>query len=323
MTASDFDLKSCLKRIGHGDIIEEELVVAILMKLMEVLYRERNLLILNSPIVICGDIHGQLDDLLQLFHESGDNRRLQYLFMGDYVDRGYHSLNTFLYLAVLKLLHPNQYYLLRGNHESRQLSMMYGFYNEIVLNYGHSGIWSLSNSVFDLLPMAALIDHEIFSVHGGLSPELPLIEMISQRNRQDEIPSSGAFCDLCWSDPEEVGSWKYNQRGAGFFFGEKEVSQFIWLNNISLITRSHQLAVEGYQYYFPCKKGEKRKSGYAKDGKLVTIWSAPNYSYRSENKASFMKYRFPDCDTYSITVFEANKTRIVPENFPVVSHYFS
>lgn len=323
MTASNLDLKSCLKRIERGDIIEEETVIVILMKLMEVMYRERNLLILNSPIIICGDIHGQLDDLFQLFNESGDKYNQQYLFMGDYIDRGYHSLNTFLYLGILKLLYPSQYHLLRGNHESRQLSQMYGFYNEIILNYGHSGLWALSNSVFDLLPIAALIDHEIFSVHGGLSPSLPLIEMICQQNRQDELPTSGAFCDLCWSDPDDVKSWRPNQRGAGYLFGEKAVSQFIWLNNINLITRSHQLAEEGFQFYFPYKKDEKQKSGCCKDGRLVTIWSAPNYSYRYENKASIMKYRFPGCDTYSITVFEANKTRIVPPNLPVVSHYFA
>ncbi|OHS96071.1 Ser/Thr protein phosphatase [Tritrichomonas foetus] len=323
MTASNLDLKKTLEDIGRGDTIDEQIVVAILMKLMELLYKERNVLLLQSPIIICGDIHGQLDDLLQLFEEAGDKFTDQFLFMGDYVDRGYHSLNTFLYLVVLKLINPSKFHMLRGNHETRQVSQMYGFYNECILNYGHAGIWNLCNAAFDLLPMAALIDHDVFSVHGGLSPDLPLIEMISLYDRQDELPSSGPLCDLCWSDPEDVKKWRQNQRGAGYFFGENEVTRFNLLNNISLVTRSHQLVLEGSKFYFPARENEPKKSGSCDEGRLVTIWSAPNYSYRSNNKASIMKYKFDGCPTYNIITFNANEVRIKPQHMPVTSHYFA
>ena len=311
------DLKAVLAEIEQGNVIPEATVIEILMRLMEILYNECNVLVLQSPIVICGDIHGQLDDLLELFRISGDKEKQKYLFMGDYVDRGYHSLNTFLYLVILKLLYKDQFYLLRGNHESRQVSHLYGFYNECMLNYGHSGIWMMCNEAFDLLPMAALIDKDVFSVHGGLSPDLPLIEMISLQKRQDELPSNGPLCDLCWSDPEEVTKWRQNQRGAGYFFGKNEVKQFNHLNNLRLITRSHQLAMEGYKWYF----GDPEVK--SPPGRLVTVWSAPNYSYRSGNDATVMKLRFNAGDEFALPVFKPAEHRIVPADLPATSHYFA
>ena len=312
-----FDLDDVISKIELGEIINEAVVVQILMKLMEILYQESNVLTLQSPIVICGDIHGQLDDLLELFRVSGDKTTQKYLFMGDYVDRGYHSLNTYLYLVSLKLKYKDQFYLLRGNHESRQVSQMYGFYNECVLNYGHAGIWNMCNESFDLLPVAAVIDKDIFSVHGGLSPDLPLIEMIALQRRQDEIPSCGPLCDLCWSDPEDVRMWRQNQRGAGFFFGENEVKEFNHKNKLTLVTRSHQLAMEGFKYYFPDPEKKEPK------GRLVTIWSAPNYSYRSGNDASIMKLRFPGQDPYYLEIFKPAVNRIVPKDIPTASPYFA
>ncbi|OHT11551.1 Ser/Thr protein phosphatase [Tritrichomonas foetus] len=314
----DLNLDDIINKIEQGQIIDEATVVIILMKIMEILYQECNVLVLQSPIVICGDIHGQLDDLLELFRISGDKEQQKYLFMGDYVDRGYHSLNTFLYLVCHKLMYPTQFYLLRGNHESRQISQMYGFYNECVLNYGHAGIWMMCNEAFDLLPVAAVIDRDIFSVHGGLSPDLPLIEMVSLQNRQDELPSSGPLCDLCWSDPEDVRKWRQNQRGAGYCFGENEVREFNQQNKLTMVTRSHQLIMEGFKYYFPDPeaKGEPK-------GRLVTIWSAPNYAYRSNNDASVMKLRFPGRDPYDLPVFKPAEHRIVPKDLPATSPYFA
>lgn len=313
----DLNLDEVLSQVEKGDVIEESIVVMILMKIMEVLYQECNVLVLQSPIVIVGDIHGQLDDLFELFRISGDKEQQKYIFMGDYVDRGYHSLDTFLYLVCLKLKYPCQFYLLRGNHESRQVSQMYGFYNEIIMNYGHAGLWIMCNEVFDLLPVAALIDKDIFSVHGGLSPDLPLIEMISLQIRNRELPSSGPLSDLCWSDPEDVRKWRQNQRGAGYLFGANEVKKFNQVNHLTLITRSHQLAMEGFKYFFPDPNSKEPK------GRLVTIWSAPNYSYRSGNEATVMKLRFPGLEQYYLPVFKPAVNRIVPKDVPTISQYFT
>jgi diadenosine tetraphosphatase ApaH/serine/threonine PP2A family protein phosphatase len=206
--------------------------------------------------------------------------------MGDYVDRGYHSLNTFLYLVCLKLEFPDSIYLLRGNHESRQISNRYGFYHECILNSGHAGLWMLCNEVFDLLPMGALIDHDVFCVHGGLSPKLPMLERISLLDRQQEIPQTGPLADLCWSDPENVTAWRENARGAGYLFGPNETTKFTRLNRLDFIARSHQLAQEGFVEYFA---GPEPTRGY----RLITVWSAPDYSYRSGNKAAVLALRVP------------------------------
>ena len=245
-------------------------------KLMEVLYQEGTVHPLSLPIIICGDIHGQLYDLFELFRISGGPENNKYLFLGDYVDRGYYSLETFSYLACLKLKYPENIYLLRGNHECRQVNQMYGFYDECLNIYGHAGLWRLCNEVFDLLPISALVANKIFCVHGGLSPEIKLIEQIPLLERQDELPNSGPLADLTWSDPEEIEGWGINQRGAGWLFGINPTHEFCLNNNIDLIVRAHQLAMSGYEYHF-------------KETQLVTVWSAPNYMYRSGNDASVLK----------------------------------
>jgi diadenosine tetraphosphatase ApaH/serine/threonine PP2A family protein phosphatase len=222
-----------------------------------------------------------------------------FVFMGDYVDRGYHSLNTFLYLACLKVEYPQSIYLLRGNHETRQVSARYGLLNECILNYGHSGIWTLCNEAFDLLPIAALVDKDVFCVHGGLSPDIRLLEQLSLLDRQVEIPSSGPLCDLLWSDPEEgAQSYVPSSRGGGYLFGKTQTTIFTRCNRLAFIARSHQLAQRGYATYFGSPEESR---GY----RLVTVWSAPNYTYRAGNAASVLGLRFPEEDPQNIIIFGA------------------
>ena len=308
----DLDVDSVIASISAGNQVQEKEVCSILAKLQEILFSESNVIEIVSPIIICGDIHGQLYDLFELFNkvcpEGVQNHR--FLFMGDYVDRGRFSMETFAFLAAHKIKYPSQFYLLRGNHECRQVNQAYGFYLETFQNYGHSGIWSLCNEVFDLLPMAAVIDNKIFSVHGGLSPKISLIESIDLMDRQDELPCSGPLCDLCWSDPEnDVETWCENERGAGWIFGQKQVREFCLNNNIELITRSHQMAMNGYQWFF--------------DKQLITVWSAPNYMYRAQNKATVLKYD-PDSPNKTELIFFdpcPAERRKIPEDINV-SQYF-
>jgi diadenosine tetraphosphatase ApaH/serine/threonine PP2A family protein phosphatase len=311
--------ESVRQETQNAEVISEDKVVTILLKLMEILYKETNVLQLHSPITICGDIHGQLDDLLELFNTAGGIKDQTFLFMGDYVDRGWFSMNTFLYLATLKIENPTQFYLLRGNHETRQVTQMYGFLQETLLNYGHSGIWTLANEVFDLLPMAAVVDKYIFAVHGGISPDFPYYQMISSHNRQDELPPKGGLADLCWSDPEDVQDWRPNMRGAGTAFGAKQVSKFLHENKLNLITRSHQLAKDGYAWKFPALE---QKSGLT--GALITVWSAPNYMYTSGNMASILRYGYWDGpNRVDLKIFGPNKKRLTIKNPAVAGHYFA
>ena len=131
--------------------------------------------------------------------------------------------------------------------------------------------------VFDYLPIGAIIDNKVFCVHGGLSPTLQQIDDIKAIQRVQEIPHEGPFCDLMWSDLEDIETRAISSRGAGWLFGSKVTKEFNHINGLELICRAHQLVQEGYKYMFP-------------DQSLVTVWSAPNYCYRCGNVASVLAF---------------------------------
>jgi serine/threonine-protein phosphatase 4 catalytic subunit len=226
-------------------------------------------------VTVCGDTHGQFFDVLELFSIGGQCPDTNYLFLGDYVDRGYYSLETFLLLLCLKLRFPQRITVLRGNHESRQTTQAYGFYDEIMRKYNDSTIWDLFNTVFDVLPLCGVVGGKVFCVHGGLSPLLTDIEQIQRLERRKEVPERGPICDMLWSDPETVPNFTLSPRGAGYLYGEVAVRTFNHKNKLTLICRAHQLANEGYAEWF--------------DRRLFTVWSAPNYCYRGGNPASMLE----------------------------------
>ncbi|CAK3870382.1 Metallo-dependent phosphatase [Lecanosticta acicola] len=205
-------------------------------------------------------------------HATGNQN---FVFLGDFVDRGYFSLETFTLLMCLKAKYPDKVTLVRGNHESRQITQVYGFYEECQQKYGNASVWKSCCQVFDFLALAAIIDGKVLCVHGGLSPEIRTLDQIRVVARAQEIPHEGAFCDLVWSDPEDVDTWAVSPRGAGWLFGDKVSSEFNHVNNLQLIARAHQLVNEGYKYHFASQD-------------VVTVWSAPNYCYRCGNVASIM-----------------------------------
>ena len=141
--------------------------------------------------------------------------------------------------------------------------------------YGNASIWKAACQVFDFLPLAAIVDGRVLCVHGGLSPEIRTLDQIRVVARAQEIPHEGAFCDLVWSDPEEVETWAVSPRGAGWLFGDKVATEFNHVNDLQLIARAHQLVQEGFKWHF-------------RDKSVVTVWSAPNYCYRCGNVASIM-----------------------------------
>lgn len=284
----------------HKKIKEEDLVSLFRMA-QDILYQEGTLISLTAPITVCGDIHGQFYDLLYLFEQGGQPPETKYLFLGDYVDRGYYSMETFALLIAYKVRYPDRFFMLRGNHECRQVNQMYGFYEEIINRFGHAGPYKACNDLLDFLPMAAVIENKIFCVHGGLSPEIHAIEQIACQERRQEIPSSGPISDLCWSDPEDIEEWGTNQRGAGYLFGKRPTKEFIQNNKLKMIARAHQLAMNGYQWHF----GENQ---------LVTVWSAPNYMYRSGNRASVMKIN--ESLEHEFIVFDAvpDDKRVIPSD---------
>lgn len=227
------------------------------------------------PLQICGDIHGQFYDLVELFKVGGECPDRNYLFLGDFVDRGYYSVETFLLLLALKVRYPDRITLIRGNHESRQITQVYGFYDECLRKYGSVNVWRYCTEIFDYLSLSAIIEDKIFTVHGGLSPSINTLDQIRVIDRKQEVPHDGAMCDLMWSDPEELEGWGLSPRGAGYLFGGDIVAMFNERNDLSLIARAHQLVMEGYRSMF--------------NDALVTVWSAPNYCYRCGNVASILE----------------------------------
>jgi len=242
---------------------------------MEILMEESNVQQVDVPVTICGDIHGQFHDLKELFKVGGDCPDTNYLFLGDFVDRGFYSVETFLLLLALKVRYPDRMVLIRGNHESRQISQVYGFYDECLRKYGSVNVWRYCTEIFDYVCLAALIEDCILCVHGGLSPEIETLDQIRVIDRKQEVPHEGAMCDLLWSDPDDIEGWGLSPRGAGYLFGGNVITKFNRTNGLELVARAHQLVMEGYKYMF--------------DKELVTVWSAPNYCYRCGNVAAIME----------------------------------
>lgn len=270
-----------IEKLRLGEHVPEKLVSHVCGLAEELLVAESNIQLVPTPVTVCGDIHGQLHDLFTLFDTGGDCPEKRYLFLGDFVDRGFYSVETFLLLLSLKVRYPDRVYLIRGNHESRQISASYGFYEECLRKYGNASVWRMCCEVFDHLALGALIGGRggVFCVHGGLSPEVRAIDEIRKIDRKQEVPHEGPMCDLLWSDPEEAADreqpdWSVSSRGAGFLFGLAPVEEFHRRNDTTLIARAHQLVTNGYNEMF--------------GGQLVTVWSAPNYCYRCGNDAAIL-----------------------------------
>ncbi|CAG8937609.1 unnamed protein product [Penicillium salamii] len=222
------------------------------------------LLELNAPVHIVGDIHGQYTDLLRIFELSGYPSTTNYLFLGDYVDRGKQSLETILLLLCYKLKYPETFFLLRGNHECANISRIYGFHDECKRRSSIK-VWKTFTDVFNCLPIAAVVAEKIFCVHGGLSPNLADMNDIRNIVRPTEIPGQGLLTDLLWSDPANIKDWGPNDdRGVSWTFGRKPVANFLKRHGLDLVCRSHMVVETGYEFF-----GERN---------LVTIFSAPNVS---------------------------------------------
>lgn len=264
-----------LEIVKSGKCLPENDLFNLCERVKSILIEENNVQPISAPVIICGDIHGQFYDLLELFRTGGDLPEKNYIFMGDYVDRGYNSVECFELLLVLKARYPENITILRGNHESRQITQVYGFYDECIRKYGNANPWKFCTEVFDFLNISAIVDNKILCIHAGLSPEIKTIDQIRIIDRKVEIPHEGAFCDLMWSDPDDIETWSLSPRGAGWLFGSRVADEFSYINGLSLICRAHQLVQEGYKFWFPKEN-------------LVTVWSVPNYCYRCGNQAAIL-----------------------------------
>ncbi|KAI3637617.1 hypothetical protein MIR68_004266 [Amoeboaphelidium protococcarum] len=302
------DLDRQIEQLKECKTLTEQEVKLICDKVIEILVEESNIVPVDVPVCIVGDIHGQFYDVLQMFNIVGHVPDTSFIFIGDFVDRGFFSVETILLLLAFKVRYPDRIVLICGNHESRQITQVYGFYDECMRKYNSANVWKWCCNVFDYLSLGATINDVIFCVHGGLSPVLNTLDQIRIIDRRQEVPHEGGMCDLLWSDPDEgVTGWGLSPRGAGYLFGEECVKEFNRVNGIELIARAHQLVMEGYKFMF--------------DDSLVTVWSAPNYCYRCGNVASVMQL---DSElNRQFIVYEAapQESRGVPAKKPILDYF--
>lgn len=249
-------------------------IAIICAKAREVFLNQPSLLRLSAPVKVVGDIHGQFNDLLRILKLSGLPPHSNYLFLGDYVDRGKQSLETILLLFCFKIKYPENFFMLRGNHESANITKIYGFYDECKRRLNLKS-WKNFVDVFNTLPIAAVINEKIFCIHGGLSPHLTNLKQIEELKRPTDIPETGLLADLLWSDPDpNVQEWSENDRGVSYCFGKKIVDNFCKKFKFDLIIRGHMVVEDGYEFF-------ARK-------KFVTIFSAPNYCGEFNNWGAVM-----------------------------------
>lgn len=287
-------------------------LVLLCKTVQQILLQEDSLLDLESPIKICGDIHGQLDDLIRIIHTGGFDNGSKYLFLGDYIDRGPNSLEVISLLFALKCVFPTQIFLLRGNHESPEMAESFGFAEEVEQKINNTEIADLVITsfydAFDCLPISALINDDIFCVHGGLSPELDKIEDLLRIKRPLEIPEKGVVADLLWSDPDRNTSlWGPNERGVTFTWGQKIADDFISKNKLTMVIRAHQMVQNGIDFPFYPNKN------------VITVFSASNYLGNSNNVGAFIEIEEePPTISFTLLKCESPKKKKTEQSQPKI-----
>jgi len=247
---------------------------------------------------VCGDVHGQYYDLLNIFEMNGlPSKSNPYLFNGDFVDRGSFSLEVIVLFLSLKLVYPDHFYLLRGNHESINMNQIYGFQGEVHAKVDKSKAFDLFTEVFNYLPLSAVIGKRVLVVHGGLfSQDNVKLDDIKKIDRFRQPPDSGIMSELMWSDPSPRMGRSPSKRGVGLSFGPDVTKKFLSDNNLDLLVRSHEVKEEGYEVEH--------------DGKCITIFSAPNYCDQMGNKGAYIRFEHdmkPKFTSYKEVAHPASK----------------
>ncbi|KAI0015872.1 Metallo-dependent phosphatase-like protein [Xylariomycetidae sp. FL0641] len=280
---NDIDLDDFIKRlldaayagkVTKSVCLKNAEIVAICQRARECFLSQPALLELDAPVKIVGDVHGQYTDLIRMFEMCGFPPSSNFLFLGDYVDRGKQSLETILLLLCYKLKYPENFFLLRGNHECANVTRVYGFYDECKRRCNVK-IWKTFIDCFNTLPIAAIVAGKIFCVHGGLSPALSHMDDIRNIARPTDVPDYGLLNDLLWSDPQDMeADWEANERGVSYCFGKKVITEFLATHDFDLVCRAHMVVEDGYEFF--------------NDRVLVTVFSAPNYCGEFDNWGAVM-----------------------------------
>eukprot|EP01083_Nonionella_stella_P096207 270387_1 len=277
------NVKEMMDAFKDRKTIHRKYVMQIVMKIIEILRSLPSLVDLEIPegkhFTVCGDIHGQYYDLLNIFELNGlPSTENPYLFNGDFVDRGSFSAECILTLFALKLVYPEHLHFNRGNHETITMNTVYGFKGEICQKYD-AVCFNLFTEAFNLLPLSACLGGKVLVLHGGLfSKDGVTLNDIRKIDRNCQPPDSGIMCELLWSDPQPLLGRSPSKRGVGVGFGPDVTKAFMEENSLEYIIRSHEVKDNGYHEHTEC------------DGKLITVFSAPNYCDVMNNKGAFIRF---------------------------------
>ncbi|CAJ0567452.1 unnamed protein product, partial [Mesorhabditis spiculigera] len=281
--SAELDVDSMLCRIlgsgqtGYGitRTIKEGEIVQLCAKAKEVFMSQGSMLEAMPPIKICGDVHGQFSDVLRIFDRTGFPPSVNYMFLGDYVDRGEQSLETICLFFCYKIKYPENFLLIRGNHECAAINRVYGFYDECNRRYQSLRLWQYFQDVFNAMPLCGLVGGRILCMHGGLSPRLKTLDQLRQLFRPIDPPNPSLHVDLLWADPDNyITGFLPSNRGLSYVFGPDVVKATCQRLDIDLVVRAHQVVQDGYEF--------------CANRRMVTIFSAPNYCKQFNNNAAVM-----------------------------------
>lgn len=274
---NESELEMHLKNLKMLILPSKEDLLKIINAASTFLEKEENLIYIEGNSLVIGDLHGHFFDFLNMLNLMDLSKNL--IFLGDYVDRGLNSVELLIYLLIMKVLNSDKVMLIRGNHENRIQTTVYGFQEECISKYDHFIYWKFCE-IFELFPIAAIVNKTYFLVHGGIKPDLKLEWIVNS----DRVQEFSELSSLFWGDPtDEIDGFTESQRGAGYLYGRKAVNEFLKEINCKYLIRSHQLVFQGIEEKF--------------DGKCITVWSAPNYCYKCKNIAAFVEISL-DCHEY-------------------------
>ncbi|XP_059484840.1 serine/threonine-protein phosphatase 5 [Neocloeon triangulifer] len=286
------DLMECYKKQGK---LHRKYAYKILLEVEKLFMQQPSMVDINIPdeakFTICGDIHGQFYDLMNIFSLNGlpspDN---PFLFNGDFVDRGSFSVECIFTLFGFKLLYPKHFFMSRGNHESVTMNQMYGFEGEVKAKYTEQ-MAQLFTEVYNWLPLCHCLNNRVLVMHGGLfSRDGVKLDELRQIERNRQPPEDGLMCELLWSDPQPQEGRAPSKRGVGVQFGPDVTHRFLKDNSLDYVVRSHEVKADGYEV--------------AHDGKCITVFSAPNYCDTMGNKGAFIVLNGKDMKP-NFTTYEA------------------
>lgn len=256
-------------------VVPESIFRKLIDKVSLCFQRENSLLKLNMDIIVIGDLHGHILDLFRILKKFGPPPQRNYLFLGDIIDRGEFSIETLVLIYVMKVLYPHKVYIIRGNHEFKDLCTHCGFTNELRDTYNSINLENDLMDSFDHIPLAAVVNNKTLCVHGGIGPELTNIQQIAQMNRPIRTFNDEFTESLVWSDPSQNNEgFVPSSRGSGYFYGEDVLKKFLSENNIDVLVRGHECIDSGVLTLF--------------DKKLVTVFSASNYCGVTPNNSGVL-----------------------------------